>query len=211
MKDFYQKKFRNKSDEELKFIIDHPDDMDPDAISVAKALLTERKAGNRVVATRHYGREVMDELNRQKLRKAFRKYMKTFDFMTLLAAITAAVIMLAAFHFALYFLRNQNTDFTWFIILIYISGFAIGHIFYRIFKKVDHGFYGRLLQDCIYQIIISILVSIELQVIAVNTEFTFSINTLWMNTLVLLLLIPILEIVLSLFNSLLKLFRIHLW
>ena len=210
MKEFYERKLVDKSDEELQFIINHPAEMDANAVAVAKALLQKRKEAGIGIAKRHYGQEVMAELNQQKLKQSFKRYRSNFGFMTVLAAIIPAVIILTLAHIGIFFLGNGTTQFSLFLLSIYLIGFSIGHFFYKLFHKIDHGFYGRLIQNAMYHLIFIGIFTLELLVFTANSDLSISLN-FWSNALIIIIVIPFVEMGLSLLNAVLKLFKIHLW
>ena len=210
MKEYFEKKLHDKSDQELAFIRDNPDSMDPDAVAVADRLLKERAESGEEVEHRHFGREVLNELKAGEFGQSIAEYLKEYSFKTVLATIIPTLIVQCLLFIGLGHLTHQ-TDFIWILMGLYALGIPMAHYFYKIFHKKTNDLFSRFAHGITYLITFIFLIYFEAALITTSSGNSITFNVSAGFLLLSLIITLLLEFVWSLINGVLKIFGIRLW
>ena len=210
MKEFYERKLKEKSDKELTFIRDNPHSMNPDAVAVAHQLLTERAERGEEVKQRHFGREILSEFKAREFKQSLRSYFNEYGYKTLLATIVPACIVLGLLHLGLK-PRYTRTEAILYFGGIYSLGIPLGHYFYKRFHKKSNDLLSRFVHSTIYLASFIFMVFLEVKTISILADGTFTLSLNSPSLLLVFVVTLLLEILWSLINSVLKVFGIHLW
>ncbi|MBD0404782.1 hypothetical protein [Flammeovirga sp. EKP202] len=194
MKEFYKRKFKNKSRFELELIVEHASDYDPEAVQVARSLILQKE--NEPKQTEKDNDDTKDEIEQLLIdSKVFIKNYRINNF------INYIVLILLVYSTSLFFnfYKDELGSFKigiYYFNLIWI-GLLINHLLYILETKKVYTIFSRLVNDFFFIItIIAFLILIGRASISPIIE-AFTSLTGVATTIVLIMLVVAIECLFS--------------
>ncbi|GAA4275962.1 hypothetical protein [Aquimarina mytili] len=176
-KQHFINKFKEKTDDDLIFILNNATDYQEEAVNAARLILENRKSEGIHVKPEPFIKTLESKKRKPVNRLDTDPFLRTLSYRDFLTSFALGILLLSVHTLFRYysgedFIKN-NSIFLWgfsFILLL-----SINHAFYRFEHKRSNNLIGRLIHDVIFIIMYFILWGIYTSII--NLEITSTITT----------------------------------
>ncbi len=208
MVEHFKKKFENKTDQELHYILDHSDKYNNDAVLAAHSILEWRKSMDIELVSKPSRAAHIDEERLDVSHFNPKFFFSNFGYSDFFTAFSSALLWTAlqegfSFYRSEYYFEGLESLINF---LIFVLTLVINHIIYRLEHKYSNNYAGRIFHSLL--ILLFFIVTKSLFYSLVDLKFIFYLDsTNYTNFFAFVIIILFAELLISILKRFLKLIK----